>query len=219
MDTCFLFSKYLDEEGCFSLKLAAGGEVLAPPQQRSFAEIRTLQHNSKTTVIESMANAILLPLELSWLSERKARHAIPYALEDQLAQPVEQLHFAFDKLRYQHHHYLITVISKTRMQQLISQLKANHLSFDLITLDWFALDADEAYIIDHTLVVHQDAFKGSLSDQLASSYLAMHPELLLYVFTDSQLSIKHETQKMGLSFQSMDSTKTFAGSTIELMSR
>ena len=45
MDTLFLFTKHLDDNGCFCLKINAGGDLIAPPAQRNFAEIRPLQKN------------------------------------------------------------------------------------------------------------------------------------------------------------------------------
>lgn len=43
MDSLFLFTKHLNETGCFCLKLNAQGELTAPPAQREFAEIKRLQ--------------------------------------------------------------------------------------------------------------------------------------------------------------------------------
>src|SRR5580692_5459631 len=101
MDYCFLFTKHLDDNGCFCLKISQEGELIAPPNQCTFTEIKTLQKECNTLVIETTTSASILDLELPWLPERKARIAIPYALEDKVAQSVEELHFAFDKLRYQ----------------------------------------------------------------------------------------------------------------------
>ena len=107
MDHCFLFSKHLDEKSCLCLKISQKGELTSPPAQRSFAEIKTLQQGCTTVVIENANYATLFELELPWLPERKARTVIPYALEDKLTQPVEELHFAFDKWRYRNHRYLL----------------------------------------------------------------------------------------------------------------
>src|SRR6187549_1816455 len=105
MDTCFLFVKHLDDNGCLSLKLTQEGELDSPLLQRDFGEIKALQKNSRTIVIESSDSASIHPLDLQWLPERKARIAIPYALEDKLAESIEDLHFSFDKLRYQNNQY------------------------------------------------------------------------------------------------------------------
>ena len=190
MDNCFLFTKHIDDASCFCLKLSPDGSVLNPPEQRSFSEIKELQKESKTIVIESSANASILDIELPWLSERKARAAIPYALEDKLAQPVEELHFAFDKLRYQNNRYLITVIDKQRLNYLMQVLDTNHIDFDLITLDWFALDPEQLCVSEANLLVNQDDFKGSLSGTLATLYLKQHPGIQPLLFQDSQMTVE-----------------------------
>lgn len=186
MDTCFLFTKHLDDQGCFCLTLTPDGTLTAPALQRSFAQIQTLQRECKTWVVESCDQITLIDLELPWLSDRKARLAIPYALEDKLAQPVESLHFAFDKQRYQNHHYLISVISKLRMQYIMQLLIKEEIAFDGITVDWFALNANESCLSENTLLVNESDFKGSLSADLATTYRQAHPFIHPLAFQDSQ---------------------------------
>jgi general secretion pathway protein L len=187
MDTCFLFTEYLNDAGCLCLKLSADGMLKAPPTQRIFSEIKALQEEAKTILVESCANATLINLELPWLPERKARAAIPYALEDDVAQPVEELHFAFDRLRYQTNHYQVTVIAKQRMHELIQQMDDHAIAFDLITLDWFALDEQQLCISDNHLLINQPDFKGTLSGSLALSYLTNHPENPPLIFQNNLL--------------------------------
>ena len=187
MNTLFLFSKHLDNEGCFCLRIDDDGALSAPPEQRSFAEIITLQNNAQTIVIETGANASFLELELPWLTERKARAAIPYALEDKLAQAVDKLHFAFDKARYQNNRYLVTVISKYRMLYITELLTDNNVEFTAITLDWFALAPQELCISEASLLINTDEFKGVLSGELAATYLKKHSEQQPLLFQDSKL--------------------------------
>jgi len=187
MDTCFLFVKHLDDKGCFSLKLNEDGELVSPPKQRTFEEILNLQHESRTFIVESCDNATIIELELPWLAERKARVAIPYALEDKLAQSVDELHFSFDKQRYQNNHYLVFVISKNRMHHLLNQLAEHRIDFDLITLDWFALAPQEMCVSELSLLVNHDEFKGALSGELALNYLSKHLLNQPLMFQDSQI--------------------------------
>lgn len=146
MDTLFLFARHLDEAGCFCLKMNADGVLIAPPAQRSFDEIKSLQTECKTLVIEACEHVSLLNLELSWLPERKARAAIPYALEEKVAQPVDELHFAFDKVHYQNNQYLVTVVSKQRIRYLMQLLNEQNIEFSAVTVDWFALEPQELCI-------------------------------------------------------------------------
>ena len=195
MDYCFLFSKHLDDSGCFCLKISQEGVLIAAPAQRNFAEIKTLQKECATLIIETAASSSILTLELPWLPERKARVAIPYALEDKVAQSVEELHFAFDKLRYQNNQYVIVVISKQRIQYLMHFLGEQEIEFDQITLDWFALSPQELCISESVLLINNDDFKGALSGELARSYIKKHPLNEPLVFQDSEISIDDSLPK------------------------
>ncbi len=177
----------MDDNGCLSLKLNETGEVLAPPEPRNYNEISALQTDSRTIIVDSCSHALLLELAIPWLPERKARVAIPYALEDKLAQPVEEVHFAFDKLRYQNNQYLIAAISKQRMHDVIQLLKDHRINFDAITIDWFALNSDEVAISDSDLMINKSEFKGQLSGELAKSYLNKLTSDTIYSFNDSQI--------------------------------
>jgi general secretion pathway protein L len=185
MDTCYLFTNYLDEQGCSSLKVDSDGNLIAPNDMRSFAQIKTIQSNSRTILIETTLNARILTLDMPWLPERKARMAIPYALEEQLAQPVESLHFAFDKQRHQNNRYIIAVISKIRIQWIVNLLQLNNIEFDILTLDWFALSPQESCVTDTCLLLNTDTFKGALSEELARIYKNKHPLDTPFLFKDS----------------------------------
>ncbi|RUR10291.1 type II secretion system protein GspL [Legionella sp. km772] len=193
MDTCFLFTEYLNEAGCLCLKLNAEGAVLSPPAQLEFKDIKKLQENSTTILVESSSQVTLITLELPWLADRKARSAIPYALEDKLAQPVEELHFAFDKQHYHNNHYLITVIAKHRMHYLMQLMDDNNIDFEMITVDWFALDEEELCVCGPHLLINQTDFKGALSGSLALTYAKLHTLTPPLLFSDSQLEINKET--------------------------
>lgn len=195
MDTFFLFTKHLTQDGCFCLKLDANGVLTTPPAQRDFNEIQSLQEDCDTLVIETTTNVSLLSLELPWLPERKARVAIPYALEDKLAQSVDELHFAFDKARYQNNHYLIAVISKQRIHYIMQLLNEKNIEFTAITLDWFALEPEELCVTESTLLVNTSDFKGALSGELTESYLKQHSTYQPLLFTDSEITVADDSVK------------------------
>ena len=104
MNTCFIFADSLDDNSAFCLVLDEDGNITAPLSMRTFDEIQIIQANAITTVILPTRVVTLHRLELPWLSESKARTAIPYALEEQLAQNVNTLHFAFDKSYHKNQH-------------------------------------------------------------------------------------------------------------------
>jgi general secretion pathway protein L len=195
MDRCFLFTHDLDAQGCTVLKLSQLGGLVVPPMRQTFEEIRNLQHDAKTLVVETAAHASFFELELPWLAERKARTAIPFALEDQLSEPIDELHFAFDKKRHRDGRYLIAVMSNQRLDFILKLLAQEGIDFQALTLDWFALAPQEVVVSGRHLLVHREDFKGTLLGDLAHNYLQIHPSVTPLSFPDSALKFdKQENQ-------------------------
>lgn len=186
MSVCFLFSQGMEENQCLSMCLNQEGEIEAPLMSRTFDEIKRLQSKAKTIVVIPTDWCSLLKVELPLLSDKKARVAIPFALEDQLAQPVSDLHFSFDKQHYQEGHYLVAVMDKARLVALMSQYSNSGLSIDAMTFDWFALYEQEACVTERSLLVNDSFFQGALLGDLASLY-QKNPEVKtpVVLFKDS----------------------------------
>lgn len=188
MTTCFIFADYLNEEGSLSVCLTEQGTLEAPLAQRCFSELKALQANAMTVLVVSSKHASLHRLELPWLPEKKARLAIPYALEDNVAESVDNLHFAFDKQHYHQGNYLVAVCNKQWLMDISSQLQNNAIVINQITLDWFALNDNEIAIMpDGILMNHADYFQGALSFELAAlCFPRISNEPQIYGFTDSK---------------------------------
>lgn len=169
--TCILFVKQLDADGCLCVRLNKSGDIEAPLQKRNAHEIRELQKQAHTLVIVPTSMVSIQQLELPWLGERKAREAIPYALEELVAQPVSELHFVFDKAHYENGRYLIVVIDKQQLFNWTGLLDELDIDFDAVTIDWFALRAGEVVVAEHSVLINHNEFKGSLSPHLSQSYL------------------------------------------------
>lgn len=171
MGTCFLFAQHFTDESCLSLRINEQGHIDAPLEQRSFDELRALQNNARTVVVLPTEHSSLHQVELPWLSESKARAALPYALEEQVAQSVTTVHIAFDHEHYQNKQYLVVVIDRLFLQQLMDRFDNALLVFDTITLDWFALNSDEVVMSETSLLVKDNAFYGALSTEPAHLFL------------------------------------------------
>jgi general secretion pathway protein L len=186
MITCFLFIQQFDDERYLSLGLNEHGDAVVPLERRSIDELKSLQVNARILVVLPTEVSSLHELELPKLSERKARVVIPYAVEEQVAQPVTTLHFAFNQSQEINPRYLVAVIDKTLLSNIMMRLQAAQLMFDIITLDWFALEANEACVTETSLLVNNPIFKGALSLDLASVYLRDHSQVTqIYLFNDS----------------------------------
>lgn len=189
MATCFFFVKQIDESERLSLRLSSSGQVEEPLALRSQEELRKLQENARTIVVLPASMSSLHQVNLPKLNASKARAAIPYALEEELAQSITDLHFAFDVSFYQNGSYLVAVMEKALIRNLIEALEASYLNFDAITLDWFALEKEEAIIMPDVMLVHDESFQGALSEELALIYLQSKPDSTdVICFPDS-----HET--------------------------
>lgn len=198
MPTCFLFAKYLDDSGCLCLRVDDHGIVDAPPEQRDFDAIKVLQANARTIIIETTEQASILEGELPLIGEKKTRTAIPYALEDELAQSVNQVHFAFDRQFYANQRYLVVAMDKEKMKSLMDQLQRRNINFEAITLDWFALKNNEIALIEDALLVHRPDFKGALSRELAQMYFKKSEKGVAYSFGHSEtlpLPLEYEQVK------------------------
>ncbi|MFZ4077346.1 MAG: type II secretion system protein GspL [Legionellaceae bacterium] len=192
MATCFIFFDASDEDGYLCLRLNDAQELEAPLMRRTIEALHLLQDKAKTLIVAPASFASLLTLDLPWLGEKKAREAIPFALEEQLAEPVSILHFAFDRAHYQEGMYSVVVMSRDLIQTWLDGFKAQGISFDALTLDWFALDKGEALVTDtHLLVYHTDLL-GALPPELAQLYLSQEP-CSAYFFKDSLASLKQPT--------------------------
>lgn len=186
MATSFLFVEHSDETGGLCLRLEREGEVGAPLAHRTYADLLSMQEGSRLVVVVSAVHCGLHEVELPWLSDRKARLAIPFALEEHLVQPLPSLHFAFDSAHHQQNRYLVAVIDKAYLVDLISRLDDAGIAFDEITVDWFALRSGENAITPTTVLANVEAFKGALSGDLATRYLETLSEAdPVLSFTDS----------------------------------
>lgn len=187
MVICFIFVKYLTEEGCLCLTINEQGDIVTPLQQRNFTDIQLLQANAQTTVVAPAEQFSFHRIALPWLPDKKARAAIPYALEEKLAENVENLHFSFDRQYYEHGHYLVAVCTKQYINELMTTMHQTSIDFHTLTVDWFALNNNDVCITNQGLLVHDNGvFCGFLNSELAPLYLqgidATHN---LYGFTDT----------------------------------
>ncbi|ASQ46597.1 type II secretion system protein GspL [Legionella clemsonensis] len=170
MVTCFLFIHDLNEDSCLSLCLNEQGEPIAPLAKRSVNELKTVQKNCRTILVLPTQIFSLHRLTLPWLTEKKARAAIPFALEEKLAQNVNSLHFAFDKHHYQNGQYLVVVGDKQFLSGVMEKFDQENIKFDYVTLDWFALNKQEIAILESCLLINEEEFEGALSQDLANFY-------------------------------------------------
>lgn len=185
MHTCFLFAEQLDDIHCLSLCLDEAGRLQAPLAVRTAEAFCALQAGRKTVVVLPTSFCGLHELVLPKLSDSKAKAVIPYALEEQLAEPVLALHFAFMRQPHDANHFLIAVVNKQRMAEWIERLASLKIAFDEITLDWFALKEGESCLLGQQLLVYDTAFKGAIGIELLDYIRQQVMSLSILTFSDS----------------------------------
>lgn len=186
MYTCYLFVDKFDDENCLSIRLDDAGEICDPLEIRSLDEFRLLQQNSKTVIVLSVQFAALHAVAVPLLSENKARPVIAYALEENLADSVTHLHFAFDKSHYYSGQYLVVVIEKKIIFDLQNRLDKLQIEYNDITCDWFALSLGETCVIANRYMVNDVNFRGGLDLDLFQVYLKSQTDFShIIIFNDS----------------------------------
>lgn len=184
--TCFLFVQTDELNTILSIRMDMQGQIEQPLKLRTSEEIRALQDNARTIVVFPSQWCGLYQVELPVLSDRKAREAIPFALEDHLAQSLNQVHFAFDKAHYAEGKYWVIVINKQIMTYWMDKLSHLDIAYDQITIDWFALQPEEGCVATDTILIHTQAFQGALSlDVWEHSTHDWAKDLHWQVFADS----------------------------------
>ena len=186
MEMSFIFAEHMDLAGCLCVRLGNDNIVIAPCAYRLYADVQAMQGDSHTVIVLPTARCGLYDVDLPWLGGRKARLAIPFALEEQLAQKLSTLHFAFDRAHHQNNRYLVTVVDKSYVVSLMLQLETLGISFHEMTPDWFALHPGEVALTESSVLVRTAEFQGALSDNLADTYLSTDlSSVEVLSFTDS----------------------------------
>jgi len=196
MATLFILTEQFNSKGSNCILLDKNGQILEPLAARTAEEIIALQQDAYTILVLPSTRSGLFSIELPRLDARKARAAIPYALEEEIAQPISSMHFAFSNRFYQNKHYLVVATDTTFLQQLTAQFQEENIYFDEITTDWFALPSNSGCITHTCLLVNNTDFKGALTGAIAEDFLATHPELPLISFNNSLPKLSAESSQL-----------------------
>jgi general secretion pathway protein L len=128
-----------------------------------------------SSVTQNAHVIVLLPLQQMLLSTvntraRKSKHlqkAIPFALEDEVADDIENLHFALGR-RYGENDYPVAVIEKVTLDSVLETLASAGVYPDILTADVFALPFREGswtiLVEDDRALVRTSKFQGFTID-------------------------------------------------------
>ncbi|MCH9690194.1 MAG: hypothetical protein K0U24_05510 [Gammaproteobacteria bacterium] len=203
MSTCFIFFDavaYTPDmnapELLWAVRLDEAGEVDRALSEHTLEAIKQMQIGAYTVVVLPAAVASIHLLNLPKLSMRKAREAIPYALEEALAEPVQDVHVALERDEDDSLHYRAVALNKLRFSSWMRALGEVGLVFDAMTLDWFALAPGEVCATDKVLLVRdaasEHALNGALSASIASQYMQEKTTQIVsgFLFDDSLVALQ-----------------------------
>ena len=179
-----LASDSVDDENCGKIKLAHAASLI---------------QDRKVVILLPIEDIFLTHVELHIKNRKQLEKAVPFALEDELAEDIEELHFAIGS-RNADDQYPVAVISKAKLDHLIKVLGEVNIYPDIITIDIFGLQwkANQwsACIDDDHVLVRTKQWSGFACDvpsflefiNIASAGEENRPELIdVYAHPDENI--------------------------------
>ena len=165
-------------------------EADAAPRTGSYAEFASAVGARESIVLLDATQVTLLAVELPVSDLRTARQAAPFAIEEQLAQPLDSLHFALAPVGGGR--YALAALDRALREQVIEALRSSGLKPRLVAAEQCALPCAPhtwTIVIDGEQVLlrvaHGAAFKTTLAD------LAQLVPLLRQQFPDTERVTVH----------------------------
>ena len=135
------------------------GEFLHSVRKGNISEIDTGNKQNSVIIIlpgEEIHHATLtLPIK----SEKKLTKAIPFAMEDRLAEEIDKTHFAHKRLN--NDHIQICAIDASKLNAFLQTLKSNNIHASAITSDTFCvpkIDKTITLLIDSSRILINNGF-------------------------------------------------------------
>ncbi len=182
----------LDEEG---VPITRGAEA-------RLEQVSSVTQNANVIVLLPLEQMLLTSVNTRARKQKHLQKAVPFALEDELADDVENLHFALGQ-RYGENDFPVAVIDKHTLDVIIDELSEAGIYPDIITADVFGLPFREGtwtlLIENERALVRTHQYQGftidlhNLQQMLTSSLRQAEvtpAELNVYCCDDQQIGIK-----------------------------
>lgn len=155
MDTLLIhYNPYIPDQATWALA-NAGGELTSMVASGPLTEATPLAEKHKTVVILDSSvvhiNSVRLPVK----NRQKLLQAIPFALEDQLAEDVDELHFVAAKAG-SNGDIPVAAIKHTLLKQILSTMSEFNISPTAIVPDVLCLTANQK---QWAILLHDDKLK------------------------------------------------------------
>jgi len=173
------------------IKLDDDGVPITRGAEAHLGQVSTVAQNAHVVVLLPLQQMLLTKVNTRARKRKHLQKAIPFALEDELADDVDNLHFSLGQ-RYAENDYPVAVIEKDGLDQILEILANNEIYPDLLTADVFGLPfREETWTIlieDERALVRTSRFQGFTID-LHNLQQVLTSSLRLSDDTPSELNV------------------------------
>ena len=149
------------------IKLDSDGVPITRGAEARLEQVASIAQNAHVTVLLPLQSMLLTNVNTRARKTKHLQKAIPYALEDEVADDVENLHFAIGQ-RYGENDYPVAVIEKSSLDLILEILADADIYPDVLTADVFGLPIREdtwtILIEDERALVRTSQYQGFTID-------------------------------------------------------
>ncbi len=199
-----LFQNLSGEDSHFVkwIKLDEDGVPITRGAEARLEQVSSVTQNANVIVLLPLEQMLLTNVNTRARKQKHLQKAVPFALEDELADDVENLHFALGQ-RYGENDFPVAVIDKQTLDLVLDELSSVGIYPDLLTADIFGLPFREGtwtiLIENERALVRTEKYQGftidlhNLQQMLTSSLRQAEvtpAELNVYCCDEQQTGIK-----------------------------
>ncbi|MGH1536991.1 MAG: type II secretion system protein GspL [Gammaproteobacteria bacterium] len=184
------------------IKLDEDGVPITRGAEARLEQVSSVTQNANVIVLLPLEQMLLTNVNTRARKQKHLQKAVPFALEDELADDVENLHFALGQ-RYGENDFPVAVIDKQTLDLVLDELSSVGIYPDLLTADIFGLPFREGtwtiLIENERALVRTEKYQGftidlhNLQQMLTSSLRQAEvtpAELNVYCCDEQQTGIK-----------------------------
>lgn len=186
-----LYIRIVDADHLDYAVINANGTIVQAGSAFHDDQLPNLPRELPTTLLVPGESVLLLTANLPKTSTAQLRRAVPYALEEQLIDNVENLHFAIGK-QNSVGNVLVAVVQKTLLQSWLNQCQRWQFEPNVILPDFLAVSA-----VENTWHIYLDGDRA-LVRQTAEQGMNVHRDQLADVL---RLSISAGTAELSAALQ------------------
>ncbi|MBL4659551.1 MAG: hypothetical protein JKY19_04285 [Alcanivoracaceae bacterium] len=174
----------------FQLNYNASENIAKKSKISSWSDIK-VQKNQSLTLILSSNNILNTEVKIPSKNEEVIRQSMPYALEEELANDIDDNHFAYRQKSEQQ--FIVSIVNKDIMYEIINQindadLKCTQLYSEIYTIP--SIENFTSFCILEDYVIIRDGYTGStIRRKLIGDYLKLSKNTKQVVYSQNKLKL------------------------------